>query len=170
MQSNSELHEIELHAVESINDLHCTNSNQEAAKPDLDRSQTRPSANFTGRERSANGLATAPLLEQGQGQATLTHALDPSHVPQDRCECSCTCCQPTCRNNVFYAVVLLLMLVSITIGLITVYYSGKMNKELKEVSHYLDVLDQSVKQMNFAGYLLQNQMNFTENMDPINNI
>lgn len=45
-----------------------------------------------------------------------------------------------------------------------------MNKELKEVSHYLDVLDQSVKQMNFAGYLLQNQMNFTENMDPINNI
>lgn len=35
MQSNSELHEIELHAVESINDLHCTNSNQEAAKPDL---------------------------------------------------------------------------------------------------------------------------------------
>ncbi|XP_078059519.1 uncharacterized protein LOC144485145 [Mustelus asterias] len=167
MQSDSDLHEIELHVVESINDLHRTNSNLEVTKSYSGQIRSRPSTIIIAQETSANGLVTAPLLEERQREPAFSHLLDSVRESRERCECSCICCQSTGCDKVFYAALITLVLVSIAIGIFTIYYTEKISKEVGEISRRLDSLDQSVKQVKFTNFLLRNPMNATESMDTL---
>ncbi|XP_078399029.1 uncharacterized protein LOC144681301 isoform X1 [Cetorhinus maximus] len=165
MQSDSDPQEIVLHVVGSINDLHRTNSSLEVTKSYSGQTSSRPSTILIAQETSANGLVTASLLEERERDPAFSHLADSVRESRDQCECSCVCCQSTSCDKVFYAVLITLVLVSIAIGMFTVYYTEKMNKELAEISHQLDSLDQSVRQVKFTNYLLRNPMNVTESMD-----
>ncbi|XP_038668299.1 uncharacterized protein LOC119973865 isoform X6 [Scyliorhinus canicula] len=147
MQSDGDLQEIELHVVESINDLHRTTSNLEVTKSYSGQIRSRPSTIFIAQEAPANGLVTAPLLDPRQREPIFSQLVGSVRETRDRCECSCICCHTTSCDKVFYAVLITLVLVSIAIGIFTVYYSEKINKQLWEISYRLDSLDQSVKQI-----------------------
>ncbi|GCC32411.1 hypothetical protein chiPu_0010872 [Chiloscyllium punctatum] len=167
MQNDSDLHEIELHVVESINDLHRTSSSLEVTKPYSGQFLSRPSTIVIAQEPSANGLVTIPLLEQRQCEPAFSHLA--GSESQDRCECSCICCRYSCGDKIFYAVLIMLGLVSIAMGILSVYYIEIMRKELGEISHRLDSLNQSMKHMKFTSHTQQNLMNVTESLDTLTN-
>ncbi|XP_038668291.1 uncharacterized protein LOC119973865 isoform X2 [Scyliorhinus canicula] len=125
MQSDGDLQEIELHVVESINDLHRTTSNLEVTKSYSGQIRSRPSTIFIAQEAPANGLVTAPLLDPRQREPIFSQLVGSVRETRDRCECSCICCHTTSCDKVFYAVLITLVLVSIAIGIFTVYYSGR---------------------------------------------
>ncbi|XP_072328999.1 uncharacterized protein [Scyliorhinus torazame] len=167
MQSDGDLQEIELHVVESINDLHRTTPNLEVTKSYSGQIRSRPSTIFIAQETPANGLVTAPLLDPRPREPIFSQLVGSVRETRDRCECSCICCHTTSCDKVFYAVLITLVLVSIAIGIVTVYYSEKINEQLWEISHRLDSLDQSVKQVKFTSNLLRNPMNVTESMETL---
>ncbi|XP_077182097.1 leucine-rich single-pass membrane protein 2 isoform X2 [Paroedura picta] len=153
--SRNDMAEINLHAVESISDLHCASTRHDHAKNPEGSSQSPP---------------TTPQTPHGtfSKHFSLPHEDDASFLPPVQtvhfipaCTC-CPCFGPTCCPTGFLALFGVLVVASLALATLAVYLSVLQSESLRVLARWLESQEATIRQMRAMSLQLWSQLNASE--------
>ncbi|XP_054831159.1 leucine-rich single-pass membrane protein 2 isoform X2 [Eublepharis macularius] len=153
--SSNDTAEINLHAVESISDLHCVSSRHDHVK---------------GSEGSAHSQLNTTQTPHGafSKHVRLPDEDDSSFLPPGQavhiipaCTC-CPCFSPTCCPTGFFALLGVLVVASLALATLAVYLSVLQSESLRVLARWLESQEATIRQMRAMSLHVWSQLNVSD--------
>ncbi|KAJ7316679.1 hypothetical protein JRQ81_002841 [Phrynocephalus forsythii] len=141
--------EINLHAVESISDLHYGSSRHE------ENSQIQHSTPWTPHSATSSKHFTFPNEEDSSFVPIQNFHM----VPAFTC---CPCFGPTCCPTGFFALLGVLVVASLGLATLAVYLSVLQRESLRVLAQWLESQEEAIRQMRAVSLQLWKQLNASE--------
>ncbi|XP_044307031.1 leucine-rich single-pass membrane protein 2 [Varanus komodoensis] len=146
--------EINLHAVESISDLHYASGRPEGFKASEGSSQSQPNTPWTPHSASSKHFF-------------FPNEEDPSFLPVQNLHIApdffcCPCFSPTCCPTGFFALLGVLVVASLGLATLAVYLSVLQRESLRVLSQWLESQEEAIRQMRAVSVQLWRQLNASE--------
>ncbi|XP_042304908.1 leucine-rich single-pass membrane protein 2 isoform X1 [Sceloporus undulatus] len=153
--SDNDVAEINLHAVESLSDLHYTSSKHEGAKALRGSIQSQPNTPRTPQSATSSKHFTFPNEED-----TAFLQVQNFHIlPAFTC---CPCFSPTCCPAGFFALLGVLVVASLGLATLAVYLSVLQRESLRVLAQWLESQEEAIRQMRAVSIQLWRQLNDSE--------
>ncbi|XP_060096039.1 leucine-rich single-pass membrane protein 2 isoform X2 [Heteronotia binoei] len=147
--------EINLHAVESISDLHYASSRNDHAKGSEGSSQSPPNT-----PKTPHGTFSKHFSLPNEEDTSFLPPVQAAHfIPA--CTC-CPCFGPTCCPTAFLALLGVLVLASLALATLAVYLSVLQSESLRVLARWLESQEVTIRQMRAMSLQLWSQLNASE--------
>ncbi|XP_061473825.1 leucine-rich single-pass membrane protein 2 [Rhineura floridana] len=152
--SDNVMGEINLHAVESISDLHYASSRLEGAKVSEGSSQSQPNTPWTPQSASSKHF-----IFPNEGNMSFLPLQNFPVLPAVTC---CPCFSPTCCPTGFFALLGVLVVASLGLATLAVYLSVLQRESLRVLAQWLESQEEAIRQMRAVSLQLWRQLNASE--------
>uniref|UniRef100_A0A6J0TF45 Leucine-rich single-pass membrane protein 2 n=1 Tax=Pogona vitticeps TaxID=103695 RepID=A0A6J0TF45_9SAUR len=147
--SENDVAEINLHAVESISDLHYGSSRHEGS------SQTQHNSPWTPHSLASSKHFTFPNEEDSSFVPIQNFHMMPTFT-------CCPCFGPTCCPTGFFALLGVLVVASLGLATLAVYLSVLQRESLRTLAQWLESQEEAIRQMRAVSLQLWKQLNASE--------
>ncbi|XP_053147132.1 leucine-rich single-pass membrane protein 2 isoform X2 [Hemicordylus capensis] len=152
--SSNNLAEINLHAVESISDLHCA-SRLEDTKVSGGDSPSQPNT-----PRTPHGISSKHFTLPNEGSSSFFPRAAGINVSPAYTYCPCF--RPTCCPISFFALLGLLVMASLALAMLAVYLSVLQSESLRGIAQGLESQEKTIRQMRILSSQLWYQLNASD--------
>ncbi|XP_028574500.2 leucine-rich single-pass membrane protein 2 [Podarcis muralis] len=146
--------EINLHAVESISDLHYASGGRESTRVSEGGSPSQPNSPWTPHSTSSKHF-------------TFPHEEDTSFLPVQNLHLlpaftCCPCFGPTCCPASFFALLGVLVVASLGLATLAVYLSVLQRESLRVLAQWLESQEEAIREMRAVSLQLWRQLNASD--------
>ncbi|XP_062979438.1 leucine-rich single-pass membrane protein 2 isoform X2 [Elgaria multicarinata webbii] len=151
---DNDMAEINLHAVESISDLHYASGRQESVKASEGSSQSRPHTPWT-----PHSVSSKHFIFPSEDDPSFLPVQNFHLTPHLTC---CPCFSPSCCPTGFFALLGVLVVASLGLATLAVYLSVLQRESLRVLAQWLESQEEAIRQMRAVSLQLWRQLNASE--------